>query len=89
MWAVIILPGISIGALLFWWVVLTISDVGLPKWGQAKADRLADEAASRREKERLIAFHEQWAQDRVAFAERQRLASLSASESPSSPTSGA
>ena len=83
----IILPGLSIGAMLLIWAILTLSDVPWGEWGRAKAYRLADEAASKREAERIAGLHEQWAIE--AEERRQRLASSLACNCPNNPTSGA
>ena len=80
----IILPGLSVGAMLLVWAILTLSDVPWGEWGRAKAYRLADEAASKREAARVAGLHEQWAEER-----RQRLASSLPCNCPNSPTSGA
>jgi len=83
----IILPGLSVGAMLLVWAILTLSDMPWGEWGRAKAYRLADEAASKREAERVAGLHEQWA--REAEEHRQRLASSLACNCPSNPTNGA
>ena len=83
----IILPGLSVGAMLLVWAILTLSDVPWGEWGRAKAYRLADEAASKREAERVAGLHEQWA--REAEERRHRLASSLACSCPNNPTSGA
>jgi hypothetical protein len=83
----IILPGLSIGAMLLVWAILTLSDVPWSEWGRAKAYRLADEAASKREAARVAGLHEQWA--RETEERRQRLASSLACNCPNKPTSGA
>ncbi len=83
----IIMPGLSIGAMLLVWAILTMSDVPWGEWGRTKAYRLADEAASKREAERVAGLHEQWA--REDEERRQRLASSLACNCPNNPTSGA
>ena len=93
----IILPGMGIGAMLLVWAILTLSDVPWGEWGRAKAYRLADEARTKREAERVAGLHEQWAreaEERVREAEareerRQRFASSLARDCPNKPTSGA
>jgi signal transduction histidine kinase len=85
----IILPGLSIGAMLLVWAILTLSDAPWGEWGRAKAYRLADEAASKREAERVAAFREQYAREIAEWEERQRLASSLACNCPNKPTSGA
>jgi len=83
----IILPGLSVGAMLLVWAILTLSDVPWGEWGRAKAYRLADEAASKREAERVAGLHEQWAKE--AEERRQRPASSLACNCPNNPTNGA
>lgn len=60
MWAVIILPGTSIGVVLLWWIILTLFDA---PWG------VRGEAKARREAKRAAAMYATWEED---MAERQR-----------------